>query len=258
MALRLQRLHFAMLTLQELLISVERIKAILVSRAQGGPFDQPEYMKLRTQLSNDPRVASKLPRIVKSYRTEAEFWGFIQPKFKSYQERREFLTEQFDGLLEMLETSDANPASQANTDILSTVDSEHVQEAWHKALDRRRNDPDGAVTAARTLLEAVCKHILDECKIAYDDKADLPKLYNLVAKELNLAPNQHVETVVKQILGGCCAVVEGLGALRNRLSDAHGRGKSGAKAQPRHAALAVNLSGSLATFLIETWEHRNA
>ncbi|WP_448090692.1 abortive infection family protein [Pseudomonas azerbaijanoccidentalis] len=27
----------------------------------------------------------------------------------------------------------------------------------------------------------------------------------------------------KQFLGGCPAVIEGLGALRNRLSDAHGK-----------------------------------
>ena len=28
------------------------------------------------------------------------------------------------------------------------MDSEHVREAWHKALERRERDPDGAITAA--------------------------------------------------------------------------------------------------------------
>ena len=32
-------------------------------------------------------------------------------------------------------------------------------------LQRRFDDPDGAITAARTLLETVCKHILDLSEI---------------------------------------------------------------------------------------------
>ena len=51
-------------------------------------------------------------------------------------------------------------------------------------------------------------------------------------------------------------MVEGLGAFRNREGDAHGKGKLQVKPLPRHAALAVNLAGSLASFLIETWEAR--
>lgn len=48
-----------------------------------------------------------------------------------------------------------------------------------------------------------------------------------------------------------------LGALRNRLSDAHGKGKGGVKAAPRHAELAVNLAGSTALFLLATWEAKS-
>ncbi len=68
--------------------------------------------------------------------------------------------------------------------------------------------------------------------------------------------SQHTERVFKQILGGCQAVIEGLGSLRNRLSDAHGKGKAGVKPAPCHAELAVNLAGAMATFLIATWEAR--
>jgi Abortive infection C-terminus len=72
------------------------------------------------------------------------------------------------------------------------------------------------------------------------------------------ATSQHSETIFKQILGGCTAVVEGLGALRNKLGDSHGKGPNRAKPYTRHAELAVNLAGSMATFLIETWEHRKS
>lgn len=85
---------------------------------------------------------------------------------------------------------------------------------------RRAEDPAGAITTARTLLETVCKHILDDLKEEYPTDADLPKLYKITAEKLNLAPSQHSAAVFKQILGGCTSVVEGLGALRNRLGSA--------------------------------------
>jgi hypothetical protein len=74
---------------------------------------------------------------------------------------------------------------------------------------------------------------------------------------LKLAPDDHSEQVFKQILGSCQQVVEQLGALRNKLGDAHG-GRRKAKPASRHAELAVNLAGSMATFLVSTWEARKA
>jgi hypothetical protein len=148
------------------------------------------------------------------------------------------------------------PADDDISAILINFDTEQVHIAWQKALERRNQDPEAAITMARTLIESVCKHILDEAGISHSDKDDLPKLYHETAKQLNLAPEQHQEEVFKQILGGCKSVIQGLGTLRNQLSDAHGKGKKAIKPSPRHAALAVNLAGSMAAFLVATWEER--
>ncbi len=56
---------------------------------------------------------------------------------------------------------------------------------------------------ARTLLESVCKHILEEARTEYDETPDLNKLYRQTAELLKLAASQHTEKVFKQILGGC-------------------------------------------------------
>ena len=77
-----------------------------------------------------------------------------------------------------------------------------------------------------------------------------------MAKRLNLAPEQHVEQVFKQILGGCTSVVEGLGALRNKMGDAHGKNARAVRPATRHAELAVNLAGSMALYLVATFEAR--
>lgn len=144
------------------------------------------------------------------------------------------------------------------SDALETFDAEGVHTVWTKALSRRNADPEGAITVARTLLETVCKRILDELGEPYSEKDDLPKLYSTTAKKLNLAPDQHTEEPIKAILGGAMHLVNGLGTLRNRLSDSHGRGGKPVKPSPRHASLAVNTAGAIATFLVETHLERSA
>jgi len=149
------------------------------------------------------------------------------------------------------------PTDDVVSEALKRFNAESIHVVWKKALERRQSDPEGAITTARTLLETVCKHILDEKGIEYSNKTDLPQLYHLVSVELNLSPSQHTEDVFRQILGSCSSIVNGLGTLRNRLGDAHGQGKKNIRPAARHAELAVNLAGSVALFLVETWESRN-
>jgi hypothetical protein len=155
-----------------------------------------------------------------------------------------------------LEAQDRSPGVAPITAVIEQFDPNNVHAAWQKALDRRLSDPEGAITASRMLLETVCKYILDEARVAYSDDADLPKLWALVAENLNLAPHQHQETVFKAILGNCQSVVNHLGAIRNKIGDAHGQGRRPVKPKARHAELAVNLAGTMAAFLISTWKDR--
>ena len=150
----------------------------------------------------------------------------------------------------------STPSDATASAVLSRVDAEHVRDSWQKALNRRAADPEGAITVARSLLETVCKFILDEEHVTYSDTMDLPSLYQLTANKLKLAPSQHTEEIFKRVLGSCQNVVEGLGTLRNKLSDSHGKSKQAVKPAARHAELAVNLAGTMATFLVATWEAR--
>jgi hypothetical protein len=128
---------------------------------------------------------------------------------------------------------------------------------WAKALERRTADPEGAVTAASTLLEEVCKHIIEDSGAAWEKNWSIPKLYAEASKLLNLAPSQHQEEVFKTILGNCQSIVQSIASLRNRGGDAHAGGRKRVAFKPRHAAVTVNLAGSMALFLIETWQARN-
>ena len=149
-----------------------------------------------------------------------------------------------------------SPADESISATLAAFDPTQVHARWTIAMERRVSEPAGAITLARTLLEDVCKWILDKAGETWQEADDLPVLYRKLAKVLNLAPDDHTEQVFKQILGSCQSVVESLGALRNKLSDAHSPGPKRARPQPRHAELAVNLAGAMATFLVQTWDAR--
>jgi hypothetical protein len=239
-----------------LYLHAESLQNMMVAIATGGSEKEPEFSRARLALINESSIEAFVPRFVKTCRSIQQFWGYIKQQSDKYEGRRQYIYTAFAPLLDHLEGKTKAPADQLVSDVFEKFDAEHVAAAWRKSLERRTNDPEGAITSARTLLESMCKHILDEEGVIYDDKDDLPKLYRKTAERLNIAPSQHTEDVFKQILGGCTAAVEGLGTLRNRLSDAHGKGRIAAKPKPRHAELAVNLSGALAMFVLSTWEDR--
>jgi len=235
------------------------LQNMLLDISTGGIGEGNLYQELRLYFIHNSEVSHLLPNFVRTNRCVSQFWQFIKQKFKHYSERKDFIWNEFTPLLDFLEGKASAPADNTISDVLKDFSIDGVHQVWTKALDRRTSDPEGAITSARTLLETVCKHILDEIGEVYGEKRiELPDLYKRTAKELNLAPDQHTEEVFKQILGGCSAIVGGLGALRNRLGDAHGQGKSNVRPASRHAELAVNLAGSVAIFLIATWEARIA
>jgi hypothetical protein len=234
------------------------LQNLLIVHATGGMGDEAVYVELRKGFLSDPQTAASLPKFVRTCRDLASFWQWIKYERGTYAERRMLIREAFEPLLDLLEGRSRAPLDSGASETLASFDPDGVHLIWEKALARRQVDPEGAITTARTLLETVCKHIIEEENSNYNDKDDLPKLYGEASRLLNIAPSQHTEEVFKQILGGCTSVVIGLGTLRNRVSDSHGQGRRAVRPAPRHAQLAVNLAGTMATFLIETWAAKRA
>jgi hypothetical protein len=234
------------------------LENLMTARATGDmSASRQVYVHLRQDFMQDASIKALLPEFVRTCRTLDVFWPAIQKLAGTYAERRHIISSAFTPLIEFLEGKNKAPGDAVVSEVLETFDPEGVHTVWSKALDRRHADPEGAITVARTLLETVCKRILDAMSVQYTGKEDLPKLYALAAKSLNLAPDQHTEEPIKAILGGAMNLVNGIGTLRNRLSDSHGRGGKPIKPSPRHASLAVNTAGAVATFLVETYLERH-
>lgn len=236
------------------------LQGMISSVATGGGMIDQEYRAIRSELMGDEAIRALIPRFIIANRDTQGIWAHMKSVHSgggAYSVRREYISEAFADLLLHLEDRKATPSDTSISDVLAKYDAIGVQSAWTKALKRRLDDPEGAITSARTLLEEVCKHILEDSGRTGSEKWDLPKLYSETSKILNLAPSQHTEDVFKRILGGCNTIVENLGGLRNKLSDAHASGRRSARPAPRHAALSVKLAGSMAMFLIETWLERD-
>lgn len=242
-----------------LIEQVTMMEGILIAAATGGSRDDGVYQRLRRELLANREIRERLPPFVRTYRSLDAFWPYIKNEAGTYAERRQLIGGAFTPLVDWLEGRHDHPGDEVVTSALETFDLEGVHAVWTKALSRRASDAEGAITIARTLLEAVCKRILDEQGVEYSDKDDLPKLYSSAARALNLAPDQHSEEPIRVILGGAMNLVNGIGTLRNRLSDSHGRGgRRPVKPSPRHASLAVNAAGAIAAFLVETYREKAA
>lgn len=217
-----------------------------------------EYGLARKRLVDHPTTKRLLPDFVR-YSNDATSvkiaLSSVASGAGSWALRRGHVMKSFMPLLNFLATGDG-AADAAITDGVISYDAPAIQAIWAKALERRTVDPEGAVTAASTLLEEVCKHIIEDSGGKWGEKWNAPMLYAAAAKVLNLSPSQHQSEVFKTILGNCQSVVQSIGSLRNKGGDAHAGGRSRVPFKPRHAALTVNLAGSMALFLIETWQAR--
>lgn len=134
-----------------------------------------------------------------------------------------------------------------------------VQADFERAVSEAEEDPAGAITAACSTVESVCKCILDEMNRPYPTNKDIKGLVGEVAKHLNLSPGRddlprEWEQDIRQILSGLFNVAGGIGALRTHAGDAHGKGKKPVPADARIARLAVHAASTISLFFIETWQ----
>ena len=226
---------------------------ILESCATGKEKDENKFTTLRRYFSKSSKYKNYIPQWMNSLFTLGMFWNFIQPKFAHYRERRNFLREELTPLINYCNEQVSILETQSG--IITDFNSNTIRENWTNMLNRVENDPKGAITLARSLLESACKHILDDLQESYAKEESLSSLYKKTAKLLKLSPEQRDDQVVKNILGGCSSIVKGLEELRNRHGDAHGKGQNQPNLLSRHARLATNASGTLCLFLIETFNH---
>jgi hypothetical protein len=126
-----------------------------------------------------------------------------------------------------------------------------VIQQWQDAQAALGVDPPDATTRASSLIETLCRHILDAKGKPLPNKEDIQHLYGAAARELALSPEQQTTTDLRAIAGGMNTVVTAIGALRTHAGTAHGKGPGNQPISFTQARLAVNAAGILGTYLMD-------
>lgn len=67
-------------------------------------------------------------------------------------------------------------------------------------------------------------------------------------------PSLHAQKSFKQILSGCFSVIQGIGEIRNEISDAHGKSQVRYyKTDERHAMFAVGVAKAISDFMYASY-----
>lgn len=131
-----------------------------------------------------------------------------------------------------------------------------IHEQIQKCNDKiDKNDFNGAITNARSLVEAVMIEIIEgyEKKEIKND-GNLDNLYKQVKKILNLTINPEIfPPTIIQILSGLESISSGLAGLSNNSGDRHANKFNTMK---HHARLAVNSAMTLVDFLLDSRDYQ--
>jgi hypothetical protein len=139
---------------------------------------------------------------------------------------------------------------------LKTSGHEFISEQIEKCQEKIFNkDYNGAITNARTMVEAVLIHLIETIEGA-DVKNDgnVLSLWSRAKKALKIdLKKDEIPDSIFQILAGLDTSIQGLAGLSNNAGDRHAN-KFNTKRH--HAKLAVNLSMTICDFLLDVLNNR--
>jgi hypothetical protein len=230
------------------LVKAQMFFSIISEACTYGKEDNVQYDELKKFFIANYK--NYLPAWLKEYTSLKNIREFVKindcPK---YEVRRDYLKKAFEKLFKACENTPFT--DEKSSEIICSLDDAGIKEHWVKMLERVENDPSGAITMAKTILEAVLKYLAPKYDEQIGSKEDFTALYSKISKKMNLNPINYVDNNLKEILSGCNKIVKGIGDLRNKISDSH---PPIGNANVAEARLAVNASATLCLFLIETYK----
>ena len=148
----------------------------------------------------------------------------------------------------------ASPATKTLADYLKAGDFASIEAEFERAIGQLDRDPHTAITAASSIIEAVCKTYIETFGLDMPSKQSISPLWKCVQNDLGLNLDSTLEDDQKRILQGLASIVDGIGAYRTHIGSAHGRGVQPPMIDVSEARLAVNASHTLVIFVMERWK----
>lgn len=123
---------------------------------------------------------------------------------------------------------------------------------WDRAIQRSKHDPMGAITAANSFLESVLKWIVEQSGQGAPENRK--KLFELAVQ---LVSDDAPDGQHSAILGHFDTIMREIGSLRSKIGDAHGSTSTSRTPTPSEAMLSINLAGTLALYLLDSFDEQN-
>ncbi len=131
----------------------------------------------------------------------------------------------------------------------------HIDEQVKAIEQAVFENPGLAFDLAKTLVESVCRAVLNERSISFNEDDDLPKVFKIATKHLPFLPPAESDKIevrrgLLQTLSGMSTVVQGICELRNQCGFAsHGAGAPRPIMDSTQALLAAEAADALVGFL---------
>lgn len=140
--------------------------------------------------------------------------------------------------------------------VAATLNSDTLYEDLRRLERIGDSEPGEAIALAKEIVESCCKLILDDRKVEYPEKAEIPELLKLLRKEIKIMPDGIDESAkganeIRGILTSLGNIAHSLAPLRNAYGKGHGRGRDFKGLQPRHARLAIGAASTFVDFVLD-------
>lgn len=160
------------------------------------------------------------------------------------------LTYQINGFVTLAGTS---LAAKTLADYLKAGDFASIEVEFDRAINQLDRDPHAAITAASSIIEALCKTYIGTFGLEMPANQSIGPVWRVVQGHLGLNLDATLRDDQKRVLQGLASIVDGVGAYRTHIGSAHGRGLNPPQIAVPEARLAVNAAHSLVIFVMELW-----
>ncbi len=140
--------------------------------------------------------------------------------------------------------------------VAASLDSDTLYEDLRRLERIGDTEPGEAIALAKEIVESCCKLILDDRKVGYPEKAEIPELLKLLRTEIKIMPDGIDEKAraaneIREVLTSLGRIAHSLGPIRNAYGKGHGRGRDFQGLEPRHARLAIGAASTFVDFVLD-------
>lgn len=160
------------------------------------------------------------------------------------------LTYQVNGFVTL---AGASLAAKTLADYLNVGDFASIEAEFERAIKQLDQDPHASITAASSIIEALCKTYIETFKLEMPANQSIGPVWRVVQGHLGLNIDSTLRDDQKRVLQGLASIVDGVGAYRTHIGSAHGRGLNPPQITVPEARFAVNAAHSLVIFVMELW-----